>query len=174
MSPRLPSKTYALRFREVNCPNSVPAIQESADSKNANFVYIIHEVLQLRFAFFAAIFLAGCSTNEPRLQKPADANALVYFGFDDHSEKPEDVARLAETWGESKHKVCPHWQATVSEKDADYKVLFGAATVTIVGRRGEVVYGGGIGPLYLPHGNPDGSGINICKLTGEMDTGPRR
>jgi hypothetical protein len=112
--------------------------------------------------------LVGCSSQNS-LPKPAkdQKTTLIYFGFDDHSEKQEDVIRLAETWGENKKKVCPHWQSTVSEKDADYKVLFGTATVTIVGRRGEVVYSGGIGPLYLPHGNPDGSGINICKLTGE-------
>ncbi|MHB8501839.1 MAG: hypothetical protein ACYDCG_11220 [Candidatus Acidiferrales bacterium] len=103
------------------------------------------------------------------MRKPTQdqKTALIYFGFDDHSEKQEDVIRLAETWGENKKKVCRHWQSTVSEKDADYRVLFGTATVTIVGRRGELVYSGGIGPFYLPHGNPDGSGINICKLTGE-------
>lgn len=26
---------------------------------------------------------------------------------------------------------------------------------------------GGEGVLYLPHGNPDGSGVNLCRLTGE-------
>jgi hypothetical protein len=44
-------------------------------------------------------------------------------------------------------------------------VLFGNAYVTIIDRRGEVLYNGGQGVLYLPHGNPDGSGVNICKLT---------
>jgi len=113
---------------------------------------------------FPTICLIGCSgvnTTKVHLEN----TKLIYFGFDDHSEKQADVLRLAETWGGN--KGCPHWRATVSEKDADYKVLFGTAIVTIVGRRGEVIYSGGIGPLYLPHGNPDGSGINICKLTGE-------
>lgn len=122
----------------------------------------------LCLAVFAVLSPSGCSS-ESNLRKPTQdqKTTLIYFGFDDHSEKQEDVIRLAETWGENKKKGCPHWQSTVSEKDADYKVLFGTATVTIVGRRGEVVYSGGIGPLYLPHGNPDGTGINICKLTGE-------
>lgn len=112
-----------------------------------------------------AVCLLGCS-DANTIQRRTENTKLIYFGFDNHSEKQEDVVRLAETWGGNK-KVCPHWRATVSEKDADYRVLFGTAIVTIVGRRGEVIYSGGIGPLYLPHGNPDGSGINICKLTGE-------
>jgi hypothetical protein len=91
---------------------------------------------------------------------------LVYFGFDDHSEKQADVLGLAKIWGED-NKLCAHWRATVNETDANYKVLFGTTTVTILGHRGEVLYHGGKGPLYLPHGNPDGSGINVCKLTGE-------
>jgi hypothetical protein len=114
---------------------------------------------------FVAVFLHGCSDANTTKSR-SENTKLIYFGFDDHSEKQEDVLRLAETWGGNK-KVCPHWRATVSEKDADYKVLFGTAIVTIVGRRGEIIYSGGIGPLYLPHGNPDGSGVNICKLTGE-------
>lgn len=120
-----------------------------------------------RLALFAALALTGCSS-ETSLRKTTEnpKTTLIYFGFDDHSEKQADVIRLAETWGENKNKVCSHWQSTLNEKDADYKVLFGTATVTVVGRRGEVVYAGGIGPLYLPHGNTDGSGINICKLTG--------
>jgi len=120
-------------------------------------------LLSLRLVF-PTICLLGCSdvqTTKGRLEN----TKLIYFGFDNHSEKQADVLRLAETWGGN--KLCPHWRATVSEKDADYKVLFGTAILTIVGRRGEVIYSGGFGPLYLPHGNPDGSGVNICKLTGE-------
>jgi hypothetical protein len=95
-----------------------------------------------------------------------DATKLIYFGFTDHSETRQDAVRLAEIWGHD--KVCAHWRPTVSEKEADYRVLFGSSgDVTILGHRGEVLYTGGEGVLYLPHGNPDGSGVNICKLTGE-------
>jgi hypothetical protein len=114
------------------------------------------------FLVFAATHLFGCSKTNTKTDHLQNKK-LIYFGLDDHSEKQQDVLRLIRDWGKS----CPKWQATISEKDADYRVLFGTAIVTIVGRRGEVVYNGGIGPLYLPHGNPDGSGINICKLTGE-------
>ena len=103
----------------------------------------------------------ACSTRDSHAEKIK----LIYFGFDDHSErkKPEVKISLADTWA---HGVCPHWQATVNEQDADYEVLFGTSTVTILGRRGELLCTGGQGVLYLPHGNPDGSGVNICKLTG--------
>jgi hypothetical protein len=114
------------------------------------------------YLLFVVAHLFGCSVSNTK-KDHLQSTKLIYFGLDDHSEKQEDVLRLIQNW----KKVCPNWQATISEKDADYKVLFGTATITIVGRRGEVVYNGGIGPLYLPHGNPDGSGVNICKLTGE-------
>jgi hypothetical protein len=94
---------------------------------------------------------------------------LVYFGFDDSSEKTEDAIQLAKTWGSS--PPCPHWRSTINKKDADYQVLFGGGVgiekVTVIGRRGELLYSGGVGVMYMPHGNPDGSGVNICKLTGE-------
>jgi len=118
-------------------------------------------LLILLIVVLSAVCPLGCSIGN---REYSNKSKLIYFGFDDHSEKQEDVLRLIHDWG---NKVCSNWQATISEKDADYKVLFGAATVTIVGRRGEVVYNGGIGPLYLPHGNPNGTGVNICKLTGE-------
>ena len=92
---------------------------------------------------------------------------LVYFGFDDHSEKQQEAMALAKTWGSAK-PPCPHWRASINMQAADYQVLFGdAEQITIVDHRGEVLYSGGVGVLYLPHGNPDGSGVNICKLTGE-------
>jgi hypothetical protein len=122
----------------------------------------------MRLTLFMTLCLAGCSNSNERPLDPHEPKTkLIYFGFDDHSERRADVMEMAATWtGNS--KVCPHWQATVSEKDADYKVLFGKVqTVTIIGRRGEIIYSGGPGPLYLPRGNPDGSGVNICKLTGE-------
>jgi hypothetical protein len=110
---------------------------------------------------------AGCSNGTGAHSHLAESNTkLVYFGFTDHSETQQDAVRLADIWGHD--KVCAHWRPTVSEKEADYRVLFGSSgDVTILGHRGEVLYTGGEGVLYLPHGNPDGSGVNICKLTGE-------
>jgi hypothetical protein len=111
---------------------------------------------------FLLVFIAvstvsmGCAKSKTK---------LVYYGFDDRKEVPEDAIRLAQTW--SNDPPCSHWRATINRKDADYQVLFGDTDITIVGRRGEVLYSGGQGVLYLPHGNPDGSGINICKLTAE-------
>jgi hypothetical protein len=101
---------------------------------------------------------AGCSD-------PEHKTSLVYFGFDDHSEKQGDVIQLAKTWASS--PPCPHWRATIDAKAADYRVLFGDVDVTIIGHQGEIIYSGGQGVMYAPHGNPDGSGVNICKLTGE-------
>ena len=124
--------------------------------------------VSMRLMLAIAFCLVGCSSSS---EKPVDFHKsktkLIYFGFDDHSEKPVDVLKMADTWAGSS-KVCQHWQATVNEKDADYKVLFGKIeTVTIIGSRGEIIYSGGQGPLSLPHGNPNGSGVHICKLTGE-------
>jgi hypothetical protein len=123
----------------------------------------------MRLMLAIALCLAGCSNGgEKPAGLPKSKVKLIYFGFDDHSEKQADVLKMADTWA-GNSKVCPHWQATVNEKDADYKVSFGTRieTVTIIGSRGEIVYSGGQGPLYLPHGNPNGGGVNICKLTGE-------
>jgi len=90
---------------------------------------------------------------------------LIYFGFDNRSEKQEHIIRLAKIWTDS--PPCSHWRATVKREDADYQILFGTADVRIVDHRGEVLYNGGTGVLYAPHGNPDGSGVNICKLAWE-------
>ena len=90
---------------------------------------------------------------------------LIHFGFDDRSETPNDVLQLARTWSDS--PPCPRWRATVDRKASDYELLFGTADLTILNRRGEVLYSGGQGVIYLPHGNPDGSGVNVCKLAGE-------
>jgi len=114
-------------------------------------------------SLFALMFLScglgiGCAREKPKTK-------LIYFGFDDRSEKPEDAIRLAKTWGE--HPLCPRWRATIKREDADYQVLFGSSDVTIIDRRGQVLYTGGTGVLYLPNGNPDGSGVDICKLTGD-------
>jgi hypothetical protein len=41
--------------------------------------------------------------------------------------------------------------------------------------RGEILYRGGEGPLYLPNGNPDGTGVNLCKITAApIEGGSRR
>jgi hypothetical protein len=91
---------------------------------------------------------------------------LIYFGYVSRLEKPEDVLQLAKTWGNS--PPCSHWRATIKKESADYQVLVGTYfTIAVIDRRGEVLYSGEIGPLYMPHGNPDGSGVNLCKLTGE-------
>lgn len=115
----------------------------------------------IAITLLAALYCCACSA--PDSEKAA--TKLIYFGLEDHSEarQPEIKISLAKTWA---NNVCPHWQATVNEQDADYKVLFGTATVTILGRKGEIIYTGGQGVMYLPKGNPDGSGTNICRLTG--------
>ena len=101
----------------------------------------------------------GCAQHQQPKTK------LVYFGFDNHTETTEDVLNMVQTWGGS--PPCPQWRATVKRKEADFQVLFGVADVTIIDRRGQVVYKGGTGVLYAPNGNPDGSGVNICKLTSD-------
>ena len=88
---------------------------------------------------------------------------LLYFGFDDRSEKQQDVIQLSDLWSKS----CPHWRATINKQEADYQILFGTAKVTVIDRRGEILYNGGQGVIYMAHGNPDGTGTDICKLTGQ-------
>jgi len=90
--------------------------------------------------------------------------SLVYFGFDEDSEKPEYVIELAKTWSNS--PPCPNWRVTVDPKAADYRVLIGDVDVTIVDRQGQVIYSGGQGVMYT-NSNIDASGVNICELTGE-------
>jgi hypothetical protein len=90
---------------------------------------------------------------------------LVYFGLDDRSENSEGAIHLAQAWGNN--PPCPNWRATIARENADYQVLFGVADVTVVDRKGKVIYSGGQGVIYAPHGNPDGSGVSLCKLTGE-------
>jgi hypothetical protein len=69
---------------------------------------------------------------------------LVYFGFDDHSEKQQDAIALAKTWGGA-NPPCAHWRASINKQSADYQVLFGdAEQMTIVDHRGEVLYSGGV------------------------------
>ena len=121
---------------------------------------------RLMYLFLAGLLivagLGGCDSEKTHTK-------LVYFGFDDSSEKTKDAIELAKTWSDS--SPCPHWRSTINKKDADYQVLFGGRggleKVTVIDRRGELLYSGGVGVLYAPHGNPDGSGVNICKLTGE-------
>lgn len=115
---------------------------------------------------FMVSLTAGCRDATNVRDEPPVRTKLVYFGFTDHSETGHVASRLADIWGHD--KVCTHWRPTLNENDADYKVLFGSSgDVTILGHRGEVIYTGSGGVLYLPHGNSDGSGVDICKLTGE-------
>jgi hypothetical protein len=112
--------------------------------------------------------LVGCD-NDPisKLEKPKEdtKTKLIYFGFDNRAETPEDVLRLAKMWGDN--PPCAHWRATIKKEYANYQVIFGTADVTLIDRKGQVLYSGGQGVLSLPHGNPDGTGVNICKFTGE-------
>jgi hypothetical protein len=56
----------------------------------------------------------------------------------------------------------------MKKEGADYQVLFKeVGEVTIIDRRGRLFYTEGTGPLYLPHGNPDGTAPNICNLINE-------
>jgi hypothetical protein len=107
--------------------------------------------------FVLAVLLADCKIERP--------THLVYFGFANHTETPEDVLRLVKDWDTP--PICPQWRATLNRGEADYQVLFGTADLTLIDRRGRVLYNGGWGPLFLPNGNPNGGGVNICKLTGE-------
>jgi len=123
----------------------------------------------MRLALIVALLLvSGCSADTARTasDKIDESKKLIYFGFDDHSETRTQVLKMASDWiGHGDY--CRNWQATVNEKDADYKILFGSAEqITVLGKRGEVVFQGGMGPLELPHGNPNGSGTNLCRLTG--------
>jgi hypothetical protein len=95
-------------------------------------------------------------------EKPAPKPKLIYFGFTDHTETPDDAIRMAKEWGNA--VPCSNWQPTVKKEEADFQLLFTVAGVTVTDRRGRVLYTGGPGPLYLPHGNPDGTGVNLCKL----------
>jgi hypothetical protein len=114
--------------------------------------------MPVRPIFVLALLLAGCKSGHPK-------NTLIYFGFSKHDEKPEDALRLAKQWGTP--PICPQWRVTLNRGEADYQVLFGSTDLTLIDRRGRVLYDGGFGPLFLPHGNPNGGGVNICKLTGE-------
>jgi hypothetical protein len=104
-------------------------------------------------SYFAAgsilLALIGCTQKE----QPKEPNTkLIYFGLDDRSEKSKDALELAKTWGGT--PVCPNWRATVKREAADYQVLFSTAEVSIIDRKGQVLYSGGQGVLYMPHGNP--------------------
>jgi hypothetical protein len=109
--------------------------------------------------FVAAVLLAtGCETQP--------TTKLIYFGYLNQKEAKQDVIRLSKDWG-GDHPLCPHWRATIKKEEADYQILFGdAADVTITDRRGQILYSGGVGPLYTTEGSPDAAGVNICKLTG--------
>jgi hypothetical protein len=101
--------------------------------------------------------LLGCEQKKPQTK-------LVYFGFDNRAEKPEEMIRLAEIWKDN--PPCSHWRLTIKPETADYQVLFGTTELTIVDRRGEIVYHGDQDVMETPYGKPDGSGVNVCQLTG--------
>jgi len=88
---------------------------------------------------------------------------LIYFGDEDRSETPDDVLKLAKQWGTD--SPCSNWKATIIKQQADYQILFSTAGFTLIGKRGEVLYTGGMGVLHMANGNPDGSGVNLCKMT---------
>lgn len=113
--------------------------------------------MRLLSIFVLATLLAACKFEQPP--------HLIYFGFVTHKETPEDVKRMVEVWGQS--PICPHWRTTPKREEADFQLLFGGANVTLTDRRGQVLYSGGTGPLYFPNGGLYGSGVNLCKLTGE-------
>jgi hypothetical protein len=105
------------------------------------------------------LYIFGC-------EKPAPKEKLIYFGFTNQAETPDDVVRMAKDWGN--RPLCPNVRVTITKEEADFKVLFGdIEDITVIDRRGKVLYHGGIGVLELPHGNPDGTGVNLCKLLDE-------
>lgn len=105
------------------------------------------------------LILASCQS------APKYKTKLIYFGYTDHSESQEDIIGLAKTWDGSGH-LCPQWRSTIDEKNGDYRIFFGRTeNFTMVGKNGNVIYGGGTGVLMSPNGNPDGTGLNLCKLT---------
>jgi hypothetical protein len=108
-----------------------------------------------------AVTLCGCS--ETATTSTDHVSRLIYFGFESHQETQDDIMRLAKTWGSP--PPCSNWRVTINRQEADYQILFGDYDFTVIGKRGEVLYTGGLGVLYLPNGNPDGSGVNLCKMT---------
>jgi hypothetical protein len=107
------------------------------------------------------MYISGCEINP----KAEPKTKLIYFGYDKHNETPEDVLRMAKEWGNP--PPCANLRVTIKKEEADYQLLFGTADMTLIDRRGRLIFNGGIGALYLPHGNPDGSGINLCKMMDE-------
>jgi hypothetical protein len=105
--------------------------------------------------FALTLLLVGCKS-QPKTK-------LVYFGFAKHDETPANALQLAREFGE--HPLCPHWRATLNREQADYQVLFGNGDVTIVDSHERILYSGGTAIMYLPQGNSNEYGIDICKLT---------
>jgi hypothetical protein len=118
-------------------------------------------VMRILLKFVLVLLLAGCKSERPK-------TTLIYFGFDKHDETPEDMLRLSRQFGE--RPICPQWRPTLNREDADYQVLFQNPYVTIVDRRGHIIYSSSLDVLSSPSGNSDRNGINLCKLTGEEDT----
>src|SRR5258708_29611034 len=113
--------------------------------------------------WFSWAALSGCNGEKTQTR-------LIYYGFDDHSEKTVDAIQLAKTWGDN--APCLHWRSTINKKDADYQVLFGGQTEiqkgTIIDRRGQLLYSGGGGGFESPPGESDRKGGETFTLNGEI------
>ena len=60
-------------------------------------------------------------------------------------------------------------RVTIRKEEADYELVFAIEEVTTDDRRGRLHYTVNPGPLCLPHGNPDGTGVNLCKPMDEAN-----
>jgi hypothetical protein len=56
------------------------------------------------------VLLVSCGKQEANQQRTAE---LIYFGFDNRAETPEDVLYLAKMWGDK--PPCPHWRTTIKK-----------------------------------------------------------
>jgi len=65
-------------------------------------------------------------------------------------------------------------RSTIQPETANYQVLFGNTESTIVDGLGEVLYHGDQDIMEMPYSNQDGSGVNICKLTGGLSENKKK
>jgi hypothetical protein len=113
-------------------------------------------------ALSITVLMVGCDISVAT--KKQDTKKSIYFGYVDHSESREDVLRLAKEWNGIPR--CSNWISTIDEKNADFRVLFGPIqTFTLIDHSGRILFSGSLGVLTMAHGNPDGTGVNICKMT---------
>jgi len=114
-------------------------------------------LLPLTALLLPCIGAMGCAKEKPKTK-------LIYFGFDNRAEKQQHALRLAKIWTES--TPCPHWRATIKKKTLITKCYSGL-TVSASWAGEEKCFTMARPTFWKCHGNPDGSGVNICKLTGE-------